>query len=216
MTENFLKKQLTVKSLLYVVLFFAIIMGVGYLVMEHNKTQVEKEFAEYRMNAESKQRYLSHTVNSLDEKYTNLYKNLDNLYELNWKNVSFWAEYYGVENKDAAMSQIAIESGNLTSNICLNYGNLVGMHYPRIRPTSANGYIIADGGVRVATYDYWWKSIEDYSLWQEYFDYDEEIHIDEYLTLLDNHGKSGYAEASNYIKAVRRHYEQFDLDELVN
>jgi len=204
MKTTFLEKRLTVKIFLYVFLSLILLGTVGYFIMDWNTSKIEKEFADYKTKTGKDKEFYVYVVDSLDKKYEMLYNNLDNLYDMNWESIDFWIDYYDVKNKEIAISQIKIETGNLKSNICVNYGNLVGMHFPRIRKTTASGWVVADNNSKVAVYKYWWKSIEDYKLWQEYFGYDEEVHNDEYLTLLDNHGTNGYATAKNYIHTVRK------------
>lgn len=209
--EKFLEKRITVKTFLNVILFLIIISGLGYLVMRYNTKEIEKKFAEYKIEAQNNEQQLSCVIDSLNKRYDDLYTNLDDLYVLNWDNVVFWSDYYGIENKGAVLSQIAIESANLTSNICVNHNNLIGMHYPSIRKTTSTSYIRADRKAKVAVYDYWWQSIQDYGYWQDYFGYNKEQNIEVYLAMLDGHGTTGYAEASGYAKAVESiYYKRFE------
>lgn len=200
--RNFFSRQVTLGTFFLVVISLTIVFCVGFFLIEYEKHIVERNYAYHIKESEKIQIESKIIIDSLDKKYDDLYSSLDKLYELNWDNVDFWLDYYDIKNKEVVTSQIAVESGNLTSNFCVNYGNLVGMHYPYIRKTCASGSIKGDGS-RIATYDYWWQSIQDYGYWQEYFDYDEDYETDVYLSMLDNHGNTGYATASNYAKTVK-------------
>lgn len=68
----------------------------------------------------------------------------------------------GIKYPDVVMSQIMLESSNLTSNLCLKNNNLLGMTVASKRHTTAinkTGY---------AKYRSWIESIVDYKLYQDY------------------------------------------------
>jgi len=68
----------------------------------------------------------------------------------------------GIKYPEVVMSQIMIESGNLTSNLCLKNNNLIGMTVPSKRETTAinkKGY---------AKYTSWIECIADYKMYQDY------------------------------------------------
>lgn len=112
--------------------------------------------------------------------------------EMSWENINYWLEEYDVQHKDVALRQIALETGFLTSDICLNNHNLFGMRLPKIRPTTATGE-----RKRHATYEHWTDSIRDYALWQDNM-YEGG---DDYYAFLRN---VGYAECTSYINKLKR------------
>jgi hypothetical protein len=85
--------------------------------------------------------------------------------ELNWQNIEREILKCGILFPDTVMLQIRLESANLTSRLCLDDNNLVGMHYPKKRPTKATGRIKKNG---MAHYDCWQECLRDYKTWQDY------------------------------------------------
>ena len=67
-----------------------------------------------------------------------------------------------IKYPEVVMSQIMIESGHLTSDLCINNNNLLGMTVPSRRKTTA---INEDG---YAEYKNWMESIVDYKLYQDF------------------------------------------------
>jgi uncharacterized FlgJ-related protein len=68
----------------------------------------------------------------------------------------------GIKYPEIVMSQIMLESSNLTSRLCLKNNNLLGMTVPSKRSTLAlnkSGY---------AKYKSWFESVLDYKLYQDY------------------------------------------------
>lgn len=83
---------------------------------------------------------------------------------LNLRNVLYVIERAGIKEPDKVLAQCRLETGDLTSNICLKYNNLFGMKYPRIRQTKAIGRHKS-----MSIYRTWQESIEDYKIWQDTF-----------------------------------------------
>jgi hypothetical protein len=79
-------------------------------------------------------------------------------------NVRYEIERLGIKEPDKVLQQVRLETGDLTSNICLQYNNLVGMKYPHRRQTRAIGRHKS-----IAVYRTWKESIEDYKIWQDAF-----------------------------------------------
>jgi len=67
-------------------------------------------------------------------------------------------------------NQARLETANFTSNVFRRTNGCFCMHLPRVRPTTSNGYIIADNGSRVAKYDTWVDSVLDLLLYFEYYE----------------------------------------------
>lgn len=74
-----------------------------------------------------------------------------------------------VEHVDMVMKQSKLESGHYRSRVFREGNNFMGMHLPRVRDTYASGYMIADRGRKVATYDTWQDGVLDYIAYIQYF-----------------------------------------------
>jgi len=90
--------------------------------------------------------------------------------QLSSQSVSFEAvkrafELEGVINQDYAIAQIRLETGNLTSELCLKNNNLCGMKLAKMRRTTATGQ--SEHGY--AIYDNWYDCVRDIRLWQQYY-----------------------------------------------
>lgn len=85
---------------------------------------------------------------------------------LTWENIEREINKLGILEPDKVMLQIRLETGNLTSRLCLDDNNLIGMHYPRKRPTTATGKVKKNG---MAHYYCWQDCLKDYKIWQDYF-----------------------------------------------
>jgi len=72
--------------------------------------------------------------------------------------------YERIRYQDIVMLQAQLETGHYTSDIFLNGHNCFGMKYPERRPTVATGTYKDH-----AQYMYWFDSVIDYGLWQEYY-----------------------------------------------
>ena len=102
-------------------------------------------------------------------------------------------------NPSLIYRQARLESGNFTSRVFLEANNCMGMHLARIRPSTSNGFIIADRGRKVAKYDTWVDGILDFVLYLRYYEslgYDTS-NYEEFLTL------SGYCESPRYVKLLK-------------
>jgi len=115
---------------------------------------------------------------------------LDSLHVLSWENVEYWIDTLGIEHPEIVKQQIALETGMLTSAICLENSNLFGMKEPRVRETTALGTQRGH-----AYYHNYIDSIKDYKLWQDNM-YDG----GDYYAFLH---RVGYAEANHYIAALK-------------
>ena len=115
---------------------------------------------------------------------------IDSLHELSWENIEYFMDVYGVQHKDVVLRQVMIETGNLSSKICLENNNLFGMKLPRVRETVALGSKRGH-----AYYASWIDSVRDYKLWQ-----DAMYRGGDYYGFLAD---VGYAEASGYVRALR-------------
>jgi len=93
------------------------------------------------------------------------------------------------------IKQFILETGWFKSQSFLLYNNICGMKFPRSRATIATGKAMGH-----AKYEHWTDSIDDYMLWKEYHISNGEDTSDYYKFL----NSVGYAEASNYIKILKR------------
>ena len=98
-----------------------------------------------------------------------------------------------VEHHEIVLAQIILESGKLTSNLTKTNNNLLGMKYPRQRPTTAlkekNGF---------AYYQDWKHCIFDYMIWQSR--YAKKLTEDEYFNKLSN----DYARDESYVNKLKK------------
>jgi len=115
---------------------------------------------------------------------------LIDLHELSFENIEYWIDTLGIEHKDVVMSQIRLETGDLTSDICTENHNLFGMKEPRVRETTALGTKRGH-----AYYGNYIDSIKDYKLWQ-----DNMYGGGDYYAFLSN---VGYAEATHYVRTLK-------------
>ena len=90
--------------------------------------------------------------------------------QLNSQPVSFDAikqalKLEGVINQDYVIAQIRLETGNLTSQLCLKNNNLCGMKLAKVRKTTATGQ--SEHGY--ATYKSWYDCVVDIGLWHQFY-----------------------------------------------
>lgn len=50
-----------------------------------------------------------------------------NLFELNDSNIVFWLDYFDIQEKEIVYQQIMLETGYLTSSICRDSNNVIGL-----------------------------------------------------------------------------------------
>lgn len=74
---------------------------------------------------------------------------------------------YSWRNILLLLKQSALETGYWTSNFMVNYSNPFGMHFPNVRPTTAQGSVAGDGG-SVATYVDDYDGVLDRFMWDDY------------------------------------------------
>jgi hypothetical protein len=72
--------------------------------------------------------------------------------------------YERITHQDIVILQSRLETGYYTSDIFLNGHNCFGMKFPKYRPTIATGTYKEH-----AQYSYWFDSVIDYALWQEWY-----------------------------------------------
>jgi len=112
--------------------------------------------------------------------------------ELNWHNIKREIKRLDIREPEILLLQIRLETGNLTSRLCLDDNNLIGMHYPKKRPTTAIGRVKKNG---MAHYDCWQDCLKDYRIWQNYMYTDGD-----YLTFLNRI----YATDIYYVSKLKR------------
>lgn len=156
-----------------------------YLMIAFDVKRISNDLEKTKIETKTKLDGVIHERDSLKLR-------IDSLHVLNWDNIEFWIDTLDIAHKEIVMRQIALETGNLTSDICLYNHNLFGMKEPRVRNTTAIGTKRGH-----AYYSNYIESIKDYKLWQD----DRRAHeYDDYYALLHS---VGYAEAVHYINALK-------------
>ena len=163
----------------FAVLLLFIMGAFGYKT-EKKVTSLEEDM--YRVKQENQLK---------DAEIDSLKNELDSLHDLSWEAISYWLEYYDVKHRDVVKRQIMLETGNLTSRICIENRNLFGMREPRVRETTALG--TKNHHAYYASYH---ASIRDYALWQSY-----SYKGGDYYAFLSS---VGYATAPHYIQTLKR------------
>ncbi len=135
---------------------------------------------------------MKHEADSIKTERDSLENRLDDLYDMSLGNIQYWLDTFNISHADVVVQQIILETGNLTSAICLENNNLFGMKEPRVRETTALGTKRGH-----AYYKNYIESIKDYKLWQEDRNVNDQIC---YYTFLS---EVGYAEANHYINALK-------------
>ena len=110
---------------------------------------------------------------------------------LSWYSIDYWLRVYEVQEIDIVKRQIRLETGNLTSRICLECNNLTGMRKARRRETTAIGRL----KYGTAVYRDFRDSLLDYRLWQERY-----YRGGDYYEFLKSHG---YAMDKDYISKLK-------------
>ena len=105
--------------------------------------------------------------------------------------VDIWLSEFDIQYRNIVRAQVILETGHLTSYICKVNKNLIGMRYPKVRPTTATGS--HEGH---AVYDSFRASIEDYYLWQKTFYKDKE----DYFAFLR---RMQYATDGSYVNKLK-------------
>ena len=97
------------------------------------------------------------------------------------------------------VKQAKLESGWFKSRLFVYENNLFGMHYPRVRETYSDKYVIADNGSKCASYGSWQSSVLDLLL---YLDYYEELGYStaNYYKFLK---LAGYCESDKYTNILK-------------
>lgn len=85
-------------------------------------------------------------------------------YSLNYESIKYWTKKYNIKFPEVFIQQVIVETGELSSLICLENNNLTGMKFPYKRTTTAIG---SQRGH--ALYKHWIESIRDYALWQDFY-----------------------------------------------
>jgi len=149
-------------------------------------TFYEREMEIHRLETKIQVDSLKRVINERDMQLDSIKRR-----ELNWENIDYWMEEFGVQHKEVVMQQVYLETGNLQSDICTNNNNLFGMKLPRVRKTTAVGSSRGH-----AQYDDFVLSILDYALWQQNMYKGQE----DYYKFLRS---VGYAECETYIQKLK-------------
>lgn len=113
----------------------------------------------------------------------------------------------GVKFPEVVACQSYLETGNYTSDICLNANNLFGMKQVYRRPHCQNGTYGS-----YAFYNHWVQSCIDYKYYQDFVLKDNLSTMDEYLDFLS---KKRYFEDPNYIQKIKNIYGIYFLHKSV-
>ncbi len=168
-------------------MFGLVIIFILLIMMQYNsETLHQKDIAYYKLEARVEMDSLRREIKDRDMKLDSLMRR-----ELNWENIDYWMDEFGVKHKAIVMRQVYLETGNLTSVICRENNNLFGMKLPRVRKTTATG---ASRGH--AQYNDYVMSILDYAIWQENMYNGQK----DYYAFLRS---VGYAECKTYIQKLK-------------
>ena len=106
-----------------------------------------------------------------------------------------YLELVGLRHPEVVYKQAVLETGWFTHIRCTQYNNYFGMKKARVREHCQLGV-----WKKHATYEHWTLSIDDYKLWQDYWEGEQYDQIN-YYSFLSN---VGYATARNYTKILKR------------
>lgn len=177
---------------LFLIVMLMLMMQFNSVVLLENSHQSEMEI--YKLESKMKIDSLQRVIDERDMKLDSISRR-----ELNWENIEYWMDEFGVKHKAIVMRQVYLETGNLTSTICIENKNLFGMRLPRVRKTTAIG---AKRGH--AQYNDFVMSILDYAIWQENMYNGEK----DYYAFLRS---VGYAECKTYIQKLKYIEENLEL-----
>ena len=105
-----------------------------------------------------------------------------------------YAKSIGIKYIDVMVAQSRIETGWYSSKVFLEGANLFGMKLAMRRPTTASGE-----HRRHARYSDWFRSVQDYKLWQEMVLTKVESKK-EYMNYIAKH----YAQNPNYLNLIKK------------
>ena len=162
----------------------AMVLIIIYILV--SEAEEKRKDREVRNLIDEAKEYRDCEIDSLQAEIDSL-----SLQVLSWENIDYWIEFYQIQHPEIVKQQIRLETGNLTSTICMENQNLFGMKLARVRETTAIGENRGH-----AVYSSFSQSIADYFLYQENM-----YSGGNYYTFLD---KSNYAEAEHYISALKR------------
>lgn len=100
--------------------------------------------------------------------------------ELTIANIRYWLDFYNIRNKEIALRQIILETGNLRSNVCIRDNNLFGLY----------------NGRRYLFFGHWSESIRCYKKIE-----DKNIYNKDYYKFLEEYR---YSADRGYIKKLKR------------
>lgn len=100
--------------------------------------------------------------------------------ELNIENIKYYLDFYKIKNKEIALKQIILETGNLKSNVCIKKNNLFGLY----------------NGKRYLNFAHWSESIKCYKKIEE-----KNNNNKNYYKFLKDYG---YSTDKNYIKKLKK------------
>lgn len=105
-----------------------------------------------------------------------------------------YAKSIGVKYIDVMVAQSRIETGWYSSRVFLEGANLFGMKLAMRRPTTASGEHRSH-----ARYSDWFRSVQDYKLWQEMV-LEKVESKGEYINYIAKH----YAQNPNYLNLIKK------------
>lgn len=102
------------------------------------------------------------------KQYERNYNDLMNI-EFSEKNLRKLLIFLNVDHVETVINQTKIETGWYKSRLFVYENNIIGMHYPRLRDTYSDKYVVADNGAKCASYASWQSSVLDYVLYINYW-----------------------------------------------
>ncbi len=101
----------------------------------------------------------------------------------------------GLRSPEVVYQQAVLETGWFTHIRCTEYNNYFGMKEAKVREHCQSGV-----WKKHAIYRHWTFSVDDYKLWQEYWE-DEAYDQTNYYSFL---GNVGYAVAKDYVRTLKQ------------
>lgn len=105
----------------------------------------------------------------------------------------------GAPSPKIIVKQAKLESGWFKSRLFVYENSLFGMHYPRLRETYSDRYVIADNGSKCASYGSWQSSVLDLLLYLDYYEKLGYSTANYYKFLKD----AGYCEGAQYTNILK-------------
>lgn len=105
----------------------------------------------------------------------------------------------GAPSPEIIVKQSKLETGWYKSRLFIYENSLFGMHYPRLRDTYSDRFVMADNGSKCASYGSWQSSVLDMLLYLNYYEELGYSTANYYKFLKD----VGYCEGTQYTNILK-------------